>query len=109
MKIRAGGLILGLISGVLVKLCVVDVLTQARQGSDQLSLSLKGVVLGLVFSQMSVLMVLMGPAFQRVTRRADGEGLTAAGWLIVVAMFVPALAGYFWLRHHLEGMGYQFG
>ena len=103
---RVGGLLISLMALVLGKFTIYDVLAAARAGASQVNYSLKGVLLSVVFFEMGLAMMIFGQAVHTLKNPLTGK-LSLFGWLMVLAMFVPAGAAYYWFQLQLAQLGYH--
>jgi hypothetical protein len=113
LKARAGGLVLALIGGYLLKSSFLDVLRQAESSAPEVTTSMKALIVAPMFVLLGLFLMTIGApgdgssGMGRHVIRASDRRLKPLGWIIVGAVLVPGLVLYLWLKNHLASLGYD--
>lgn len=106
---RAAGAFLTVISLVLGKFFILDVITAAQAHAENVSLSMKAVLFSILFFIIGVFLLLTGSVGDNMLRAAPGsQKLSLLGWISVIVSCAVSFGGYFLLQHYIESFGYKF-
>jgi Ca2+/H+ antiporter len=100
------GAILLLISAALIYLCFIDPVIEAQKGAPSVSLSLKGVFLGLVMGVVG-LCFLVGGARVATTFYPGPTESKVASYLSTALVLVVSCGAYYLLTLYLNSFGYR--
>ncbi len=106
---RVAGLFLTIISLVLGKFFILDVSTAAQAHADNVSISLKVVVMSIALFLTGIILFVTGPVGGALLNKAPGaRTLHPLGWLLVTVIVGVSFGGYFWFKQYIEAFGYKF-
>ncbi len=106
---RIGGAFLTVISLVMAKFFILDVVVAAQAHSDHLTLSMKAILFSILFFMIGVFLMITGPFGDNMMRAAPGsQKLSPLGWITVVISVGISFGAYFLFKQYIESFGYQF-
>jgi len=80
---------------------------EARHGSAEISITMKGVGISLILLLVGLLKIFIGSAMDSLLK-PDKNNLKFKDVALILALAGTGIGAYFWLQSYLAGLGYQF-
>jgi hypothetical protein len=80
---------------------------QAKNHESEIWLSMKGVAVSLLLTLFGIWKMISGSTADKINK-LDEKNLKFRDVATILVLAALGIAGYLWLRFHLEGLGYTF-
>jgi hypothetical protein len=105
LKIRAGGLLLVILGGMVAWFFLLGPLREAQAGVPEIRYQLKGFLLVPLCVVFGAAFLLGGSGLNY--RDVERRQLTLTGWLLFAVIAVLTAVGYWWLQREFAELGYR--